>query len=105
MTHFCDWLDVTFSPEHSHVRLLRPLLLSLGAEVLSDDAFRIGVGTVHMGARYGVMRVAASGGALARLRLCGVYMDWLSILSECPHRITRLDAAYDVPRDGAYVLP
>ena len=104
MTPFCDWLDVTFSPEHSPVRSLRALLVSLGAEVLSDDAFRIGEGTVHMGARYGVMRVSVSGSALAHFRLCGAYMDWLSILSECPHRITRLDAAYDVPRDGADVL-
>lgn len=104
MTAFCDWLDVTYHPESSPVSSLRMLLVSLGAEVMSDEAYRLGDGTVHMARRYGVLRVSASGGALAHMRLVGAYMDWLSLLSEHPHRITRLDAAHDVDRDGADVL-
>lgn len=101
---FCDWLDVTFHPERNPVGSLASLLLSSGSEVVADGVYRLGDGTVHMGQRYGVMRVSASGGALAHLRLLGGFMDWLSIVSEWPHRITRLDAAMDVDRDGADVL-
>lgn len=104
MSVFCDWLDVTFHAERNPVGSLASLLLSVGAEVAADGVYRLGDGTVHMGRRYGVMRVSASGGALAHLRFIGKFMDWLSVISEWPHRITRLDAAMDVDRDGADVL-
>ena len=104
MSVICDWLDVTFHPGRTPVESLRGLLLIHGAEVVTEDVFRLGDGTVHMGQRYGVFRVSASGGALAYLRLVGGFMDWLSVLSEWPHRITRLDVALDVDRDGADVL-
>ena len=101
---FCDWLDVTFHRDRNPVGSLASLLLSAGAEVVTDGVYRFGEGTVHMGQRYGVLRVSASGGALAHMRVFGCFMDWLSVISEWPHRITRLDAALDVDRDGADVL-
>ena len=104
MSVFCDWLDVTFHAERNPVGSLASLLLSAGSEVVADGVYRLGDGTIHMGQRYGVMRVSASGGALAYLRFIGKFMDWLSVVSEWPHRITRLDAAMDVDRDGADVL-
>lgn len=104
MAVICDWLDVTFHPEAAPLLSLKSLLLEMGADVLSPEAFRVGSGSVHIARKYGVMRVSASGAALQAMRDAGVFMDWLSALSEAPHRITRLDAAYDVFADGADVL-
>lgn len=101
---FCDWLDVTYHLERNPLGGLRSLLLSMGAEVVAEGVFRLGDGTVLIGRKYGVLRVSASGASLAHMRLVGGYMDWLSCLSEWPHRITRLDAAMDVDRDGADVV-
>lgn len=104
MTPFCDHLAVTFHPERNPLGSLRALLLDMGAEVLDDRTYRLGEGTVKLYRTYGVLYCSASGGALAHMRFVGCYSDWLSVLSEWPHRITRLDAALDVPLDGPDVL-
>lgn len=100
----CDWLDVTFHPERSPAGELRAMLLSMGAELVYDGLFRLGDGTVRIAPKYGVLRVSCSGGALAHMRFVGGFMDWLSAIADWPHRITRLDAAHDVDRDGPDVL-
>ena len=101
---FCDHLAVTFHRERNPVGSLRSLLSDMGAVAIDDRTYRLGEGTVKLYATYGVMYCSASGAALAQMRFAGGFMDWLSVISEYPHRITRLDAAYDVPVDGADVL-
>lgn len=101
---FCDHLAVTFHRDRNPVGSLRSLLSDMGAEVFDDRTYRLGEGTVKLYATYGVMYCSASGAALAHMRLVGAFMDWLSVISEYPHRITRLDAAHDVLVDGADVL-
>lgn len=100
----CDWLDVTHSPENSPSGEVATMLLSLGAEVPSDGVYRLGEGVVRVDAKRSHTRVSASGGAIAELRSQGVWLEYLSLLASCPHRVTRLDAAYDVCCDAADVL-
>lgn len=104
MGAFADHLSVSFHPERNPLDQLRALLLSVGASVLDDRTFRVGEGTVKLYPAYGVLYCSATGGALACLRAAGCFMDWLSAISEWPHRITRLDVARDFDIDGPDVL-
>ncbi|WP_447530565.1 replication initiation factor domain-containing protein [Vreelandella sp. TE19] len=101
---FCDHLAVTFHPKRNPVGSLRSLLSDMGAVPLDDRTFRLGEGSVKLYETYGVLYCSASGAALAQMRELGVFMDWLSVISDWPHRVTRLDAAHDVLVDAADVL-
>jgi len=101
---FCDHLAVTFHRERNPAGSLRSLLSDMGAFPLDERTYKLGDGTVRLHVTYGVMYCSASGAALAAMRDAGCFMDWLSVISEWPHRITRLDAAHDVFVDGADVL-
>lgn len=101
---FCDHLAVTFHRERNPAGSLRSLLSDMGALPLDDRTYRLGEGSVKLYATYGVMYCSASGAALAHMRSAGGFMDWLSVIAEWPHRITRLDAAHDVMEDGADIL-
>lgn len=104
MAAFCDHLSVSFHPERNPLGALRALLLSVGSTVLDDRTFRVGEGSVKLYRAYGVLYCSASGSALEHLRSSSSYMDWLSTISEWPHRITRLDVAHDFSVDGPDVL-
>ena len=60
-----------------------------------------------LGARgYGIIRhaktwtkIEATGLALVHLRAAELFLEYLSVLAECPHKVTRLDAALDTDRD------
>lgn len=98
---FCDYLSVTYSMLDHPVAEVSRFLLDLGAEVRRDDLYSLGAGgTVTLGVKYGSMRVSASGAALAAIRQAGVYMDFLSVLSGCPHNVTLLDLTLDVWDDA-----
>lgn len=98
---FCDHLAVTFHRERNPLGSLRSLLSDAGAIAVDDRTYRAGEGTVKLYVTYGVLYCSASGSALAHLRARGLFMDWLSIIGDWPHRVTRLDVAHDVLRDGA----
>lgn len=107
----CDWLDVTYHPELNPRASLELFMASRDVEPEYGGRYRLGSrdrqgigGVVTMGRMYGSFRVSFSGGALSYLRTVRALPDCLSVLSDFPHRVTRLDAAYDVPRDGADVL-
>lgn len=104
MGAFCDHLSVSFHPDRNPFSGLRSLLLSVGASVLDDRTYRVGEGSVKLYKAYRVLYCSASGAALQHLRDTGSFMDWLSTISEWPHRITRLDVAHDFYVDGADVL-
>jgi len=81
------------------------LLLTAGFDAESVDrvnfTYRHGRAVVLFGLTRGTMRVSLSGTACALLRGLGLWNDMLSELSSVPHRVTRLDAALDLPMDGA----
>lgn len=108
---FCDWLDVTFSPTDCPYPELNLLLLGAGFEVSRDaagvrcylppDGAR-GMVQVSHKARYA--KVSLSGGACAALRALRLFEQVLWVLASSPHKVTRLDAALDLPTDAADVL-
>lgn len=101
----CDWLDVTYSPDCAPFPAVNRLLLDLGFDAESVDratfTYRHGRAVVLFGPSRGTLRVSLSGSACAHLRACGRWDDLLGELSSVPHRVTRLDAALDLPMDGA----
>jgi len=99
---FCDWLDVTAPPsEEYRIRSeLGPLLSSVGEKV-SDDLYRLNNGSVKLQGNSRWFKVGLSGQAVALLRFSGLWLDVLSLIGEGPHRVTRVDAAVDLPLDGA----
>lgn len=104
---FCDWLDVTYSPIDCPYPELRLLLLGAGFEVSRDSggstvflpAKGRGVAKVTHSSKYA--KVSLSGGVVAALRDLGLWDEVLSILGTSPHKVTRLDAALDLPVDAA----
>lgn len=105
---FCDWLDVTYSPEDNPIPSLESFFNQLDFSAqncfnLQSSAVKwaVGYGLVQMDVTARYARVSASGSALAEIRRLGVYGDYLALLSESPHSVTRLDAALDVHSDGS----
>lgn len=102
---FCDWLDVTYSPDCAPFPAVNRLLLSAGFEAESADhtsfTYRLGRAFVMFGRSRGSMRASFSGAACSLFRNLGLWSELLSELSSVPHRVTRVDAALDLPMDGA----
>lgn len=104
---FCDWLDVTYSPDDAPYPAVNRLLLGAGFDVESHDRVTFTYrhpstrGVLVFGPSRRSMRVSASGTVCALLRALGLWQDFLFELSTSPHRVTRVDAALDLPMDGA----
>lgn len=106
-----DTLDVTFSPEDFPYPGINALLLSSGFKPQSSPAggtplYRTpcGRGTVKIDQRARFSRVSCSGAACHHLRTTDSWLEFLSVLSESPHCVTRLDAALDLSIDGADLI-
>lgn len=107
---FCDFLDVTYAPDDLPLFDLNACLLSLGFVVecfegggdYGKRAYRPpeGGGKVDVLRTKRFGRVSLSGAALAFLRASGGFLELLCLLGDRPHKVTRLDAALDLPRDG-----
>lgn len=107
----CDFLDVTFAPDDCPYPELNLLLLGAGFEVSRDDGgakcylppdgTRGLVKVIHA-SRFA--KVSISGGACAALRKARLFEQVLWILHSSPHKVTRLDAALDLPIDAADVI-
>lgn len=111
----CDWLDVTYSPDSQLIGsafksgVMTSWLMNHSAICKKRDErsihFSIGDhGYIKLDSSSMFSRVSASGRALAHFRAQGIFMEYLDILASEPHRVTRLDAALDIPRDGANVI-
>lgn len=102
---FCDWLDVTYSPAEAPFPSINRILLSHGFDAESADrsafVYRLGGAVVTFGPSRGSLRLSLSGQACAVLRAASAWDGFLSELATCPHRVTRVDAALDLPMDGA----
>lgn len=108
MRVFCDWLDVTFAPTDCPYPELNRLLLDAGYAVLFSDGSAFGYappepahGSLQIKHCSRWARVSVSGGACSHLQQAGLWMEFLSVLSSSPHKVTRLDAALDLAMDGA----
>jgi hypothetical protein len=105
---FCDYLDVTYSPDDLPSNEVTDLIQSVGAEAIYTDDYnskwRCGAGVLSIDTRPRYARISASGQVLVFLRGFGLFNDYLSALSSTPHKVTRLDAALDLPLDGADVV-
>lgn len=110
MTVIADWLSVTFHPERNPADELKYLLCNLGFQFssLSPTALQYSHpdyrGTLQVRLNDDFSLVSASGQILQCLRDLDAFKSYLCLLSENPHRVTRLDAAYDVHEDAADVL-
>jgi len=101
---FSDWLDLTYA-RGEPLGGVRSFLSEFcdGVEWSREDStqyvFKNGVesGSVRIERSRAVERVSASGAALARIRAIGLLGEYLGLLGEAPHNVTRLDATYDVP--------
>jgi len=104
---FCDWLDVTYSPDDAPFPAVNRMLLAAGFDAESSDRVTFTYrhpstrGVLVFGPSRRSMRVSVSGTICALLRGLGLWHDFLSELSSSPHRVTRVDAALDLPMDGA----
>jgi hypothetical protein len=106
LTVFCDWLDATTPPgEEYRIRSeLTPLLCSAGCDKATDDLLRFNGGSVKFQGNSKWFKVGFSGQVIALLRMSGLWETVLSVIGEGPHRVTRVDAAVDLPLDGAIAL-
>lgn len=108
MTVICDWLDVTYAPDNTPERAVLDVLQLAGAECIvtseKGSSWRVGDGVFKLEYARTHHRYSASGAVLEKLREAGVYMDYLSALSEAPVTVTRLDAAHDVLSDAPPIL-
>lgn len=110
ISSFCDWLDVTFSPIDWPYPDLN--LLLLGADFVvrreqSGGSIYVppsGHGAVKFVTAGKFAKVSISGGACEYLRSVGLWNEALWILSTSPHKVTRIDAAVDLPMDAAPVI-
>lgn len=105
---FCDWLDVTCSPESSFVADLRRFCdVHAWPVAYSDDdrvMLSVGDGKLVLDFKERYHRASASGSVLAYFRAAGLLEQYLALLATVPHRVTRLDAAVDAPVDAPRVL-
>jgi len=101
---FCDWLDVTYSPDNHPISELELWLDTIFCPRRYSEENRliidVGSGKLHLQTEQKFARVSASGSVLSHLRLIGSFDIFLSYLASHPYKITRLDAACDYPIDG-----
>lgn len=98
---FCDWLDLTFSPSED-LTWLSPLVASAGGVLADVGKYTFTQGGVikhQIGKRW--QRLSLSGNSLAVFRHYGLFGELLRSVSLHPHKVTRLDAAYDLAVDAA----
>ena len=108
---FCDWLDVTFSPEAFDYDEFYFSFTQIYPDVTEghsrNDGARVlivGHGSLHLSFKKTFIRVSASGGVLSALRSSGCYMGFLGLLTDYPHRVTRIDVSMDLAKSGAHVV-
>jgi len=117
LTPTADWLDVTYSPDHNPAELLEEFLIAhnfvpLPATVPNQTSYQYidaasltaCQGVLQISTKHRAYRISASGGVLSTIRKIGAWNQYFTMLSSCPYRITRLDAALDVFEDASAVL-
>lgn len=105
---FVDGLDVTYAPDDFPFHALNALLLACGFSVTSSfaDSCRLYRtpdlrGTVKVDQRPRFARCSTSGSACFHLRASKAWDEYLMVLADSPHSVTKLDATLDLHMDGA----
>lgn len=95
----CDFVRVTVPPGDvdSVMSDISPCLDAIGASADSQGSYRVGTGVFSQKVSHGVGVFSASGQILAELRAHGLLSQFLMSFSSSPHKVTRVDAAMDVP--------
>lgn len=107
---FCDWLDVTCSPNETFAYELELFMAVHGYPVTFYDrktghkVFRVGSGTLKLERKEKFERASASGAVVHEFRSKGIFRDYVNLVGSVPHKVTRLDAALDVYTDAPPVL-
>lgn len=103
---FCDWLDVTCSPEASFFDSLVSFMVCCVYPVAFSEpdkgrvGYSVGAGILVLDKKSRFHRASASGGVIQRLKDDGYFRDYVNILGSVPHNVTRLDAAVDLYTDA-----
>jgi hypothetical protein len=97
---FADWLSISFAPTHSPYLALDSFFSQLGViehkEDLNINLYRfLGGGTCFLSLKKGYHNFMFSGSLISVIQELGFMNEFVSLLSENPHNITRLDVAYD----------
>ena len=108
---FCDYVSCTTPREHypEVSASLLELLRAAGGHDEREGVLSIGTrGKFVHGERYSIGYYSLSGDALAELRRSREIFDWLgewlTIIGTHSHRVTRLDAAVDIPAEASAVV-
>lgn len=96
---FCDFVRVTVPPGEVDAVMsdISPCLDAIGASVDSQGSYRVGTGVFSQKLSHGVGVFSASGQILAELRAHELLSRFLMSFSSSPHKVTRVDAAMDIP--------
>lgn len=110
-TPFCDWLDVTFSPEAfsfeefcSGMVDIYPYLSEIKTKDETVHLFSLTTGTLQVSFKKTFIRLSLSGGALLALRAADAFLPLLGWMSDWPHRVTRIDVSMDSAKSGSHVV-
>lgn len=96
---FCDWSSVSMAHE-SGSRVwdeVRPVLVDAGFSVETPEVLRCGDGVARRQSRGLIDVFSVSGVALAELRARGLFAEYLMLLGQVPHRLTRSHLTRDTP--------
>lgn len=108
----CDWLDVTFSADSTLPDSVADFLLGLGspARRINDQRVEYRIPGAEWGnvliehSNRGWARLSASGGSCDALRSISAFGEYLGLISEHPHTLTRLDACLDLQVPAAPII-
>lgn len=100
----CDWLDVTVPPESETPKSVLDLVLPLATDVRKDEkrdrtVVTFGGGSLHIDKKNNLSRISASGQVMTALRSFKLLNSFLDSIGSSPHKVTRIDAAYDTDED------
>lgn len=107
---FCDWLTVTCSPikEETFIPALVGFMVTHCVPIsFRDDRctlYRVGDGVIKLECQKAFHSSSATGAALTWLRKNELFYDYINVLGDVPHKVTRLDASVDVYLDAPLIL-
>lgn len=108
----CDWLDVTFPADSALSGVLAGFLHDHGAPArrINDQTVEYRFPWAEWGnirleqSLRGWGRASASGGSCEALRGISAFGQYLSLIGEYPHSLTRLDICLDLPTPASPVI-